>query len=184
MGLVTTAHSMSLDGFIADANYRGDRLQTWLLAGDTPSRLNPAFTMAPASAIFFDDGVGRCGAVICGRRTFDVSNAWGGTGPMGPLPLFVVTHSPPESVPDGPLPYTFVTDEIDRAVEHAREAAAGQNVVLMGASMVQQCLRTGLLDEIIINLVPVLLGDGVRLFEGGVPATTSWPSTMSSLRLG
>jgi dihydrofolate reductase len=170
MGLVTTAHSMSLDGFIADADYRGDRLQTWLQGGDTPSRLNPRFKMSPASALFFDEGVGRCGAVISGRRTYDVSNAWGGNGPMGPLPLFVVTHSPPDSVPDGPLPYTFVTDGIESAVEQARGATAGQDVVLMGASMVQQCLRAGFLDEVIINLVPALLGDGVRLFEAGSPA--------------
>jgi dihydrofolate reductase len=161
---------MSLDGFIADVDYRGDRLQTWLQAGDTPSRLNPAFTMAPESATFFDEGVGRCGAVISGRRTYDVSNAWGGNGPMGPLPLFVVTHSPPDRVPDGPLPYTFVTDGIESAVERAMRAAAGRNVVLMGASMVQQCLRAGFLDEVIINLVPALLGDGVRLFEAGSPA--------------
>jgi hypothetical protein len=107
---------MSLDGFIADADYRGDRLQMWLQAGDTPSRLNPAFTMSPESALFFDEGVGRCGAVISGRRTYDVSNAWGGKGPMGPLPLFVVTHSPPDRVPEGPLPYTFVTDRLERAV--------------------------------------------------------------------
>ena len=80
---------------------------------------------------------------------------------------FVVTHSPPDRVPDGPLPYTFVTDGIESAVEQATGAAAGRDVVLMGASMVQQCLRAGLLDEIIVNLVPVLLGDGVRLFEFG-----------------
>ena len=71
--------------------------------------------------------------------------------------------------PDGPLPCTFVTDGIESAVEQARGAAAGQDVVLMGASMVQQCLRAGLLDEIIINLVPALLGDGVKLFEAGSP---------------
>jgi dihydrofolate reductase len=158
---------MSLDGFIADTGYRGDRLQRWLQAGDTQSRLNPAFKMSPESAIFFDEGVGRCGAVISGRRTYDVSNAWGGNGPIGPLPLFVVTHSLPDRVPDGPLPYTFVTDGVESAVEQAKRAAAEQDVVLMGASMVQQCLRAGLLDEIIINLVPVLLGDGVRLFEAG-----------------
>jgi dihydrofolate reductase len=127
MGLVTTAHSMSLDGFVADSDYRGDRLQTWLQAGDTSSRLNPAFKMSPKSAAFFDEGVGRCGAVISGRRTYDVSNTWGGNGPMGPLPLFVVTHSPPDRVPDGPLPYTFVTDGIESAVEQARVAAAGQD---------------------------------------------------------
>jgi dihydrofolate reductase len=160
---------MSLDGFIADTEFRGNRLQAWLQAGTTPSRLNPAFKMAPESARFFDEGVGRCGAVIAGRRTYDVSNAWGGNGPMGPLPLFVVTHTPPESVPGGPLPYTFVTDGIASAVEQAYRAAGEQSVVLMGASMVQQCLHAALLDEIIINLVPVILGDGVRLFERDGP---------------
>jgi dihydrofolate reductase len=84
---------------------------------------------------------------------------------MGPLPLFVLTHSPPDRVPDGPLPYTFVTDGIGSAVERAGGAAVEQDVVLMGASMVQQCLRAGLLDEIVINLVPILLGNGVSLFE-------------------
>jgi dihydrofolate reductase len=120
MGLVTLAHSMSLDGFIADVCYCGDRLQTWLQAGDTASRLNPAFKMAPESARFFDEGVGRCGAVISGRRTYDVSNAWGGNGPMGPLPLFVVTRQPPDSIPEGPLPYSFVTGGIKSAVEQAQ----------------------------------------------------------------
>ena len=65
------------------------------------------------------------------------------------------------------MPYIFVTDGITSAVELARRAAGEQDVVLMGASMVQQCLEAGLLDEIIINLVPVLLGDGVRLFSEG-----------------
>ena len=167
MGLVTTAHSVSLDGFIADTNHRSEQLHRWLRAGDTPSRLNPVFKMSPESALFFDEGVGRCGAVISGRRTYEVTNAWGGNGPMGPRPLFVVTHLPPDSVPQGPVPYTFVTDGITSAVEQARRAAGEQDVVLMGASMVQQCLEAGLLDEIIINLVPVLLGGGVRLFSEG-----------------
>jgi dihydrofolate reductase len=116
--------------------------------------------MAPESARFFDEGVGRCGAVISGRRTYDVLDAWGGDGPMGPHPLFVVTHQPPDSIPQGPLPYTFVTGGIESAIEQAQRAAAGKDVVLMGASMVQQSLRAGLLDEIIINLVPITLGDG------------------------
>jgi dihydrofolate reductase len=99
MGLVTPAHSMSLDGFIADTEFRGNRLQAWLRAGTTPSRLKPAFRMAPESARFFDEGVARCEAVISGRRTYDVSNVWGGNGPVGPLPLFVVTHTPPSMAP-------------------------------------------------------------------------------------
>ena len=165
MGLVTSAHSTSIDGFIADAAGRGDRLHAWLSAGDTPSRVNPAFKMAADSARFFDEGVGRCGAVTSGRRTYDVSDAWGGAGPMPPLPLFVVTHHVPEKVLAGDPAYTFVTDGIESAVEQARRAAAGKDVVLMGASMVQQCMRAGLLDQLIISLVPVVLGDGVRLLD-------------------
>ena len=75
MTKITAAHSMSLDGFIDSA-----RLHDWLHAGDTPSRLNPAFTMSAPSAQFFDEGVGRCGAVIAGRSTYDVSDGVGRQG--------------------------------------------------------------------------------------------------------
>jgi dihydrofolate reductase len=169
MGLITSAHSASLDGFIADASFRADRLHEWLQVGDTPSRLNPAFTMSADSARFFDEGVGRSGAVISGRRTYDASDAWGGRGPMPPLPLFVVTHHVPENVPEGDPPYTIVTDGIESAIEQAQRAASDKDVVLMGASVVQQALSAGLLDELIISLVPVTLGAGVRLLEGFRP---------------
>jgi dihydrofolate reductase len=77
----------------------------------------------------------------------------------------------PGAVPTGDPPYTFVTEGIERAVEQARTAAAGRDVALMGASIVQQALRAGLLDELIINLVPVVLGRGVRLLVGLDPET-------------
>jgi dihydrofolate reductase len=160
MTVVKAAHSMSLDGFIDDPRVHG-----WLRAGDTPSQLNPAFTMSAASARFFDEGVGRTGAVIAGRRTYDVSGAWGGRGPMAGLPLFVVTHHVPRTVPAGEQPYTFVTTGIQAAVDQARAAAAGKDVVLMGASIVQQCLRAGLLDELHISVVPLIFGTGVRLLD-------------------
>lgn len=164
--MVKAPHSMSLDGFIDNP-----RLHDWLRMGDTPSRVNLAFTMAADSAQFFDDGVSRTGAVIAGRRTYDLSEAWGGQGPMRGLPLFVVTHHVPGSVPSGEPPYTFVTTGIEDAVEQARTAAAGKDVVLMGASKVQQCLHAGLLDELIISVVPVVLGQGVRLLDHPGPAT-------------
>jgi dihydrofolate reductase len=160
MTLITAPHSMSLDGFIDNP-----RVHDWLRDGDTPSQLNPAFTMSAASARFFDEGVGRTGAVIAGRRTYDVSDAWGGRGPMPGLPLFVVTHHIPETVRPGEPPYTFVTTGIEAAVEKARAAAAGKDVVLMGASIVRQCLRAGLLDELVISVVPLILGIGVRLLD-------------------
>jgi dihydrofolate reductase len=185
--MIGTALSTSLDGFIAGAGDNadprdadplarhgggGDRLFSWLTAGDTPSRINPNFKMSAPSAAFFDEGVGATGAVVAGRRTYDVSGAWGGRGPMPGLPLFVMTHRVPDVVPAGDPPYTFVSDGIEAAIEQARAAAGGKDVQLMGASIVQQAIRAGLLDELTINLVPVVLGRGVRLLDnldpGGV----------------
>lgn len=165
MGIVTTQHSSSIDGFIADRQGRSGSLHDWLRAGGQKSRVNPNFAMHPVNARFFDEGVGRCGAVIAGRRTYDVSDGWGGAGPMGSRPLFVVTSRPPDEVPLANPPYKFVTGGIAAAVAAAQEAAGDQDVVLMGASMVQQCLRAGLLDELIISIVPVLFGSGVRLLD-------------------
>jgi dihydrofolate reductase len=121
MTKVLTALSTSLDGFIAGADdspaqplgVGGGRLFNWLSDGDTPSRFNPMFKMSAVSAEFFDEGVARVGAAITGRRTYDVSEAWGGSGPMPGIPLFVVTHHVPDTVPAGDPPYTFVTEGVD-----------------------------------------------------------------------
>lgn len=165
--MIGTALSASLDGFIAgpEGGAVAAGLHDWLTAGDTPSHFNPSFTMSRLSADFFDDGVRATGAVIAGRRTYDVSQAWGGRGPIPGLPLFVVTHHVPEVAPPSDPPYTFVTDGIEAAVEQGRAAAQGKNVHLMGASIVQQSIRAGLLNELVISLVPVVLGRGVRLLE-------------------
>jgi dihydrofolate reductase len=171
MTTVVTAHSTSIDGFLAGADDNPEQLFKWLSDGDTPSRFAPSWKMSPVSAAFFDEGVGRVGAVIAGRRTYDVSGAWGGSGPMPGIPLFVLTHHVPDSVPEGDPPYTFVTEGIDRAVEEAGKAAAGKDVVLMGAKTVQQALRAGLLDLLVISLVPVVLGRGIRLLEGLDPGS-------------
>jgi dihydrofolate reductase len=110
------------------------------------------------------------GASVAGRRTFDITNGWGGRPPLG-VPTFVVTHTVPrEWVYEG-SPFTFVTDGVESAIEQAKAVAGEKDVAVMAASIVQQCIRAGLLDEIVINLVPLLLGDGVRLFEhlGAIP---------------
>lgn len=168
MSTIGTALSMSLDGFIAgpDGGAAAAGLHDWLTAGETPSRLNPSFKMARPSAEFFDEGVAGTGAVIAGRRTYDVSRAWGGRGPVPGLPLVILTHRAPQQVPAGDPPYTFVTDGIEAAVKQARAMAGGKNVHLMGASVVQQSIRAALLDELVISLVPKLLGQGVRLLDG------------------
>ncbi|HEY1665229.1 MAG TPA: dihydrofolate reductase family protein [Trebonia sp.] len=166
MGVIGTALSMSLDGFIAGQDGGAGGLHDWLTDGETPSRFSPSFKMAAPSAEFFDEGVGGTGAVVAGRRTYDVSGAWDGRGPIPGLPLVVLTHRVPGSVPAGDPPYTFVTDGIGQAVERARSMAGGKNVHLMGASVVQQSIRAGLLDVLIISLVPRVLGRGVRLLDG------------------
>jgi dihydrofolate reductase len=183
MTKVTTALSTSLDGYIAGIDdgpdqplgVGGERLFKWFEDGDTPSRYYPSFRMSALSARFFDEEVaGRDGANIAGRRTYDIANAWEGKGPLPGVPLFVLTHQVPETVPAGDPPYTFVTDGIERAIELAKEAAGSKDVSLMGASLVQQCLRAGLLDEMTIHLVPVVLGGGVRLLDALEPGSADF----------
>ena len=147
--MIGTAVSVSLDGFITGPTEgAGDAgLHDWLTTGDTPSKVKPSFTMSQPSADFFDEGVVGTGAVVAGRRTYDVSGAWGGQGPMAGLPLFVVTHRAPEVIPLGDPPYTFVTDGVETAVEQARAAAGGKNVHLMGRALFSKpsepdCLRS------------------------------------------
>jgi dihydrofolate reductase len=183
MGNVVVALSMSLDGFIAGPQdgpqlplgRDGMSLFDWYFTGDTPVPAYasaaergigaPPFKLSPPSARVFNGLIERGGASVTGRRTYELANAWGGNGPLPGQPLFVVTHRPPESWPRGESEYTFVTDGIERAIEQARAAAGEKDVGLMGASVPQQCLRAGLLDEIQLHLVPVLLGGGVSLFD-------------------
>jgi dihydrofolate reductase len=149
----------------------GTRLFRWFEDGDTPSRLYPWMRMSAASAAFFDDGASRQGAVISGRRTYDIANARGGRSPLPGVPLFVMTHRVPDTVPTGDPPYTFVTDGIESAVAQARIVAGDRDVALMGASIVQQGLHAGLLDKLTIDLIPAVLGRGVRLVDGLEPGS-------------
>ena len=125
----------------------------------------PPFRLSNSSAEVFEELVESGGAVVTGRRIYDIASAWGGNGPLPGLPLFVLTHNVPEYVPQGESRYTFVTDGVESAIEQAKAAAGDKYVSLMGASVAQQGLRAGLLDEIQIHLVPALLGAGVRLFD-------------------
>jgi dihydrofolate reductase len=105
------------------------------------------------------------GAVVMGRRSFDKNEGdggWGDGGPAGDTPCFVVTHHQPAA--SHPPVYTFVTDGVVSAIEQARKAAAGKNVTLHGATVLQQALPLGLVDEIRVHVIPVLLGGGTPLF--------------------
>jgi dihydrofolate reductase len=181
MGKVSVGLSMSLDGFIAGPNdgperplgEGGERLFAWYSTGDTEYRLpgtEMVFRVSPQSAELLREAHPRMGAFVTGRRTFDITNGWGGNPPLG-VPTFVVTHSVPQEWVYEGSPFTFVTDGVESAVEKAREVTGDNDVAVGAASVVQQCIRSGLLDVIHVDLVPVLLGDGVRLFEhlGNVP---------------
>ncbi len=175
MGKVTMGLSMSLDGFIAGPNDGagnplgdgGERLFEWYSSGDTDYEMpgtEMVFKVSPQSAELLREAFGTMGAFVTGRRTFDIANGWGGRPPLG-VPTFVVTHTVSQEWVYEGSPFTFVTDGVESAVEQAKAVAADKDVAVGAASIAQQCIRAGLLDEININLVPVLLGGGVRLFE-------------------
>ena len=140
--------TMSLDGFIAGP---GDALD-WVFAYPGPN----------AAA---DEVIRTTGSVLAGRRSYDVGRR-AGRGVYGGAwngPQFVLTHTAP-TPPEDPT-ITFLSGDVSRAVALARAAADGKNVTLIGASIARQCLDAGLVDEILVHLAPVLLGDGVRFFD-------------------
>lgn len=114
---------------------------------------------------------GNIGAMISGRGTYDHTNGWNGTHDVGNnVPLFVLTHTPPEIVPQGDTPFTFVSDGIKSAVQQAREAAGDKIVyVIGGASVIQQLVNERLFDELRLYIVPIFLGEGARLFANMDP---------------
>ena len=139
----------------------------WYSGGDTEYRLpgtEMVFMVSPLSAELLCEIRTTTGALVTGRRTFDLTNGWGGRHPLD-VPVFVVTHTVPQEWDSEESPFTFVTDGLERAVEQAKAVAGDKDVGVVGASLVQRCIRAGLLDEIHLDLVPVLLGDGVRLFD-------------------
>ena len=172
MTRVVTALAISADGYIAGPNDGpgnplgdgGGRLFDWYMDGDTQSRLFPNFKLSPESARVFDEGAASVGAIIAGRRTYEISNAWGGRGPLPGVPLFVLTHTPPLDPPASDPPYTYVSG-IEAAVAQAKQRAGESNVALMGSAPVRAALAHGLIDQITLHQVPVLLGGGVRLLD-------------------
>lgn len=166
MAKVVLYMSMSVDGFITGPDddrdhglgVGGERLHGWLADGDgSPASYRPA---DDAGATVFDEQMAS-GAVIVGRRTFEFAGGWGGDHHDG-VPIFVLTHAAPEEPPPGAARY--VTDGIASCVEQARAAAGDRDVMLHGAATAQACLRAGLLDEMQLAVLPVLLGQGRRLF--------------------
>ena len=186
MARLTVGISMSLDGFVAGANQTmeqplgegGDQLHQWAFAavswrerhGLSGGESNPDSEVV-------EESLRTTGATVMGRRMFSGgqgpwqddtnANGWWGEDPPFHHPVFVLTHHAREPVTmQGGTTFTFVTDGIQAALEQARVAAGGKDVTIGGgADVVQQYLAAGLLDELEIHLVPVLLGDGVRLLD-------------------
>jgi dihydrofolate reductase len=182
--------SVSLDGFVAGPNPSeehplgegGMQLHEWAFAlaawrephGREGGEVN-------ASTAVMEEALDNVGATIMGRNMFgggpgpwgeDPWNGWWGDNPPFHTPVFVLTHHEREPLEmEGGTTFTFVTDGIDSALAQAREAAAGKDISLGGgADAAQQYLSAGLLDELQLNVVPVLLGEGTRLFDDGAGA--------------
>jgi dihydrofolate reductase len=178
--------SMSLDGFVAGPNQTleeplgegGEQLHEWIirLAGWREQHGLSGGETGPDDEVM-RESIGTAGAFLMGRRMFSSgqgpwaddpkADGWWGDDPPFRVPVFVVTHHAREPVEkQGGTTYHFVTDGIESALEQAREAAGDKPVEIAGgASVIQQCLRAGLVDDFQVHVVPILLGGGVRLFE-------------------
>jgi dihydrofolate reductase len=169
IGKVVVNRSMSLDGFIAGPGHAMD----WIFD-----------FMAPDA---FPEIAAATGAMLVGRRTYDVGARMKAEEPDSgdyPFsgPVFVLTHRPPEP-PDPPdAAVTFLTGDIGEAVATARRAAGGKNLEILGADVAGQCLRRGLVDELLVYVLPVLLGDGIRFSSPGLARIDLEP--VSSTRSG
>lgn len=185
MGKVVVDLSVSLDGFIAGADdgldlplgRGGGALFTWMTAGPASNEVERRLTPPEASLPIVEEWVAEAGAIISGRRTFDIARGWKDGHPVD-VPIFVVTHEAPTHGEWSPQ-VRFVTEGVDHAVKLAQEAAGGKTVSVAGASLAQQLLSEGKLDEIQVSVAPVLLGSGIRLFDQLGPA----PITLEQTRV-
>ncbi|HEY3409820.1 MAG TPA: dihydrofolate reductase family protein [Propionicimonas sp.] len=180
MSKVVAIMSMSLDGFVADPQDGVGEVFDWYFhsggveiqtGGSDPM----TFAMSQESAEHVRSLTSRLGAVLTGRRTFEVAQGWGGNHAWGPA--FVLSHQIPAGWPRPDSTVHFVTDGVESAVHQAKVAAAGKDVGVHGADTIQQLLNAGLLDEISVDIAAVLLGSGVRLFDhlAGTPAVLGNP---------
>ena len=170
MGTVSAGATMSLDGFIAGPEDTGfDLLFKWYGAGDVEVPMPestaevPAPRVSPASAELLRQDQAGWGALVCGRHLYDLTNGWNGKHPLG-VTTVVLTHRPPEDRPQVNDSFVFVTDGIEAAIAKAKEIAGDRNVSVNGGQIARQALEAGLLDEIYVELVPVILGAGTPLF--------------------
>jgi len=164
MATVIAEMTMSLDGYVADQSDGVDELFGWY--GNGPVEIHtvsdmPPFRVSEPSARHIRESMDALGAVITGRRLYDITHGWEGRHPYD-APVWLVTHEPP----DDPPPGLTVTHSIEKAVAEASTAAGDGLVSVAGGITAQSALDAGLLDEIRVDLVPILLGKGIPFFPG------------------
>ena len=123
----------------------------------------PPLKVSKQSAEIMKEAFSSIGAGVWGRRTFDIAHAWGGNPPGSPA--FIVTHNVPQEWVKEGSPFIFVTDGVESAIQQAKKAAGDKDVVICTPSILQQALKVGLVDEIHVDLAPILIGGGVSLFD-------------------
>src|SRR4051794_34424175 len=164
MTKVYTHMTMSVDGYIADPQDGTGELFGWYSAGDVtvPSADERwSFQVDANSAEMLREILSGIGALVCGRRLFDLTNGWGDSHPIG-APVVVVTHNPPSDT--AKLPRTTFVDGVAEGIARAKEIAGDKDVSIASADIARQALDQGLVDEVCVSLVPVLLGEGIPYF--------------------
>ncbi|MFC0531331.1 dihydrofolate reductase family protein [Phytohabitans kaempferiae] len=187
MGKVIASATVSLDGFIADESDQVGPLFDWYNNGEVPFNGGDperVFHVSATSAAYLQETWSRIGTAVIGRRLFDITNGWNGRPAAGEA-VFVVTHEPPTSWPFPEAPFTFVTDGLASAITQAKAAAGDKDVSLTGGNLLGQALAAGLVDELQVNLVPVVFGKGVRFFGAydGPPALLDDPQIVQAGRV-
>ena len=165
MGKVRTHMTMSLDGYIADPDDQVGELFEWYEAGDVsvPSpNADIAFDVDEASAEALRDLTEQAGALVSGRRLFEIADGWNDVHPSGARVVVVTHHAPPDAAERWPST-TFV-EGVEEAIATAREIAGDEDVTIASANVIQQALDLGLVDEVCVSLVPVLFGEGIPYF--------------------
>jgi dihydrofolate reductase len=167
MGKVVAQLAMSLDGFVAGKDDVPGVLFRFYEDGPVAVNLSEGYPELHVSQVTADllmSEVEKVGSTIVGRRLYDITNGWDGhTG--GEVPVVVLTHEAPEDWPRGGVPIHFVSG-VEAAVGKAQELAGDKHVSVAGATASREVLDAGLLDEIVVSLVPVIMGEGIPWFAG------------------
>ena len=168
MGKVVSSAMMSLDGYVAKTDNTIGRLFDSLGNGEVEvptATPDITFRMTSQTAAWWREWMGSIGAIVVGRTLFDFTDGWGGRHTMD-APVVVVTHEVPSdwvrAHPDAP--FTFVTDGVAAAVDVAQRIAGDRVIAVAAGTIARQCLELGLLDEVAVDLVPVVMGGGKPYF--------------------